>query len=471
MIENVGPIERLSIPLPDAGVVVLHGRNGAGKSHALAAVDSLVGGRGRPPCRDGAAKGIIEGVGARLTIGRSSRRTGEAEIMTLEGKLDISQLVAPPIKDEESADRTRIKALIQLSGAIADPNIFSSILPHGIDIGELVPPSDGKEDDPVALAAKIKRALEAEARRHETMAEDAAVKAQAFAQQAEPAGGESIASSMTREQAEAALQEALVALHSLEAKAEESEQRRARIEKARHSLDDLRAQIPADQSIEGLEAEQASLNEKIQRLQKALAVAQERRQQIRRQLDHARTIDSQIKELEKIISEIPEAIQQEKIEQARREVESAREQHRLAILVERQRGIQAQADEQRKIAALQREYAERLRDAARATDDILSEYVCRVTRKLRVDGGRLVCDTERGAEPYAELSPGERWRIALEIAVEQVGRGGLVTIPQEAWESLDPVNRREVSEIAHSVGVVVLTAEADQCDEIETEII
>ncbi|RMF87703.1 MAG: hypothetical protein D6741_20230 [Planctomycetota bacterium] len=70
-IENVGPIERLAIPLPDAGVVVLRGRNGSGKSHALAAVDSLVGGRGKVPCRDGAKKGIVEGVGAKITIGRA----------------------------------------------------------------------------------------------------------------------------------------------------------------------------------------------------------------------------------------------------------------------------------------------------------------------------------------------------------------------------------------------------------------
>ena len=77
-LENVGPIERLSIPLPEAGVVVLRGRNGVGKSHALQAVDSLVGGRGRPPCRDGARRAVVEGFGARITISRSLRRTGEA---------------------------------------------------------------------------------------------------------------------------------------------------------------------------------------------------------------------------------------------------------------------------------------------------------------------------------------------------------------------------------------------------------
>ncbi|WP_347245691.1 hypothetical protein, partial [Thermogutta sp.] len=162
LIENVGPIEKLAIPLPEAGVVVLRGRNGVGKSHALAAVDSLVSGRGKPPCRDGAVRGAVEGFGAKLTIGRSTRRLGEAEVLTLEGRLDISQLVQPPIKDEEAADRQRIKALIQLSGQSADLNAFESILPENVSLGELVPPSE-QDNDPVVFAGRLKRALEAEA--------------------------------------------------------------------------------------------------------------------------------------------------------------------------------------------------------------------------------------------------------------------------------------------------------------------
>jgi predicted ATPase len=139
-IQNVGPIEKLSIPLPASGVVVLRGRNGVGKSHALAAIDSLISGRGKPPCRDGAEKGLVEGFGARLTIGRSQRRTGEAEVITLEGRLDISQLVQPPLKDEEAADRQRIKALVQLSGQSADLEAFAHIIPQGMTVDELVPP-------------------------------------------------------------------------------------------------------------------------------------------------------------------------------------------------------------------------------------------------------------------------------------------------------------------------------------------
>lgn len=467
-LENVGPIERLAIPLPDAGVVVLRGRNGVGKSHALAAVDSLVGGRGRPPCRDGARKGIVEGAGAKISIGRSTRRTGEAEVVTLEGRLDISQLVQPPIKDEESADRTRIKALIQLSGASADPSAFASILPDGAGIGELVGPGD-LNSDPVALAGKLKRALEAEARRHEKAADDYAAKAAACQQQA----GEFDASdlSLRREDTEVQLQEALVRLKELQTQASEAAKRQQQIAQAREHLERLRAEEPADQSIAGMESELESLDSKIQQLEKALAVAHERRQQVRRQLERARVVQSQVQQLESIIAEAPETVSESQLADAEQAVAEARAQHHRAIEVERVRQLAKQASTHREAANQESAAADHLRFAAHATDDVLTDLVARVTKRLRVEEGRLVCDTDRGAEPFSELSPGERWRLALEIAAEQVGRGGMVTVPQEAWESLDPTNRREIAQIARDVGVVILTAEASDEAQIAAEVV
>ncbi|RMF88081.1 MAG: hypothetical protein D6741_19670, partial [Planctomycetota bacterium] len=202
-----------------------------------------------------------------------------------------------------------------------------------------------------------------------------------------------------------------------------------------------------------------------------LAVAKERRQQVHRQLEHARTIQSQIEQLESVVGEVPEAVPPETLEAARQAVEEARRRHEAAIGSERARQLAAQAKEHREAADDSRRVAESLRNSAHATDDVLSDLVGRVTSRLRVEEGRLVCDTDRGAEPFSELSPGERWRIALEIAAEQVGEGGLVTVPQEAWEALDPVNRAEVAEIARSVGVVILTAEADAQEQIAAEVV
>ena len=462
-IENVGPIERLSIPLPEAGVVVLRGRNGVGKSHALQAVDSLVGGRGRPPCRDGARRAVVEGFGARITISRSLRRTGEAEVTTLEGRLDISQLVQPPLKDQEAADRQRIKALIQLSGQPADPKSFESILPEGLSLGELVSPSE--RDDPVVLAGKVKRALEAEARRHEKASEDAAAKAAALEEQLPeqiPDGDP--------DEAEKRLQAALLRQRELEVQAQQARTQREQIQKAQAELDKLRQSRPASSAAE-LKEQLGQLDEKIRKLQQALAVAQERRQQLARQLEAAQSAEEQIRRLESLIQELPQEVPQQQLQQVRQEVESLRRQYDAARQAKQLRQLAAQAKSHREVARKQSRLAERLRDAARSTDEVLTGLVSQVTQKLRVEAGRLVCDTDRGVEPFAELSPGERWRIALEIAAEQVGPGGLVTVPQEAWEALDPVHREEVAEIARRVGVVILTAEAAENEEISAEVL
>ncbi len=461
-IENVGPIERLRIPLPESGVVVLHGRNGVGKSHALAAVDSLVSRRGRPVCRDHAKRGVVEGFGAKLTVGRSTRRTGEAEVLTLEGRLDISQLVDPGLKDQEAADAKRIKALIQLSGKQADPSAFHSLLPEGAD--QSLVPND--VSDPIALAGQVKRAMEAEARRAEKSAEAALAKASAAQEQAGEWKPEDL--KLRRDDTERELQEALVRLRELETRVEETERAHARAEKAMATLDRLRQEAPG-QSVVELESDEADLSKKIDRLRQALAVAEERRHQVRRQLDQARTAASQIKELEAIVADVPPKVPQEQLLEAQEEVAKAKRQHDKAIEVERARQFARKADELRQAAKQHEQQANAFRDAAHATDDVLTDLVGQVTTRLRVDSGRLVTDTERGAEPFAELSPGERWRIALEIAAERVGSGGLVTVPQEAWEALDPINKSEVAKIAKDVGVTILTAEASDEDTVVAE--
>ena len=109
-IRNIGPIEELSIPVPKhGGVVVLKGRNGKGKSQALAATESLIRGNGTALShRDGSLKGEVNGFGARLTVARHTRRTGELDVVSLEGKLDVSQVVYPGIKEPGAADAKRI---------------------------------------------------------------------------------------------------------------------------------------------------------------------------------------------------------------------------------------------------------------------------------------------------------------------------------------------------------------------------
>ena len=109
-------------------------------------------------------------------------------------------------------------------------------------------------------------------------------------------------------------------------------------------------------------------------------------------------------------------------------------------------------------AAIKR--AETLREAGKRIDDVLSEQIAKLGSPIRVKAGRLVLNTIRGETFFAELSEGERWKMSLDIAIEAVGPGGLLSIPQEAYESLDPINRHLIGEHVTGRGVVILTAEA-----------
>ena len=101
---------------------------------------------------------------------------------------------------------------------------------------------------------------------------------------------------------------------------------------------------------------------------------------------------------------------------------------------------------------------QRLRGAARGVDGVLSSVVSACSAALRVDDGRIVTDTARGQTLYADLSHGERWRLAIDFAIRAVGPRGVLVCPQEAWEGLDPTNRESVREQLDGSGVTLYTA-------------
>lgn len=118
-----------------------------------------------------------------------------------------------------------------------------------------------------------------------------------------------------------------------------------------------------------------------------------------------------------------------------------------------------------------RNKAVRLREAAKGTDEVLSGVVSKSSDVLRVEIGRLVLTTSRGATYFGDLSHGERWKIALDIAIDAVGPNGVLMIPQEAWESLDFLNRELIRNHVIGRGVTILTAETSGDDEITAEVL
>ena len=125
-IKNVGPIAEQVIDIKP-GVNVVRGKNGSGKSESLDAVDALVKGRGKLQARDGTKSGEVTGWDARISVAKSTRRTGSVDVTTLEGRFSIDDLVDPGFKDAAVADSARIKALLGLTGTEARLAAFAEI--------------------------------------------------------------------------------------------------------------------------------------------------------------------------------------------------------------------------------------------------------------------------------------------------------------------------------------------------------
>ena len=159
----------------------------------------------------------------------------------------------------------------------------------------------------------------------------------------------------------------------------------------------------------------------------------------------------------------------EDLEYARQGVQQARQAIEVGALVRKAKAAKDAGALALDDAEAHSRRAKQLREAARSTDVVLSEAVAPACQALRVDSGRLVTDTARGVTFYADLSMGERWRLALDLAAAAVGRGGLLTCPQEAWESLDPQNRNAIAERCQELGVVLLSAEATGDELISAE--
>lgn len=465
-IKNIGPIASVTIPVPEAGgVVVLTGRNGSGKSHALEAVSAATTGKGKPPLKDMAKSGTVSVPGVTMTVGRSIRRQGELQVETLEGRLSIADLVEPGFVDPERADAKRIKALVGLSKSdIGDGDL------HGF------PESLTKDlslDDPVAAMAELRKRLNIGANEYEKLsAKDEAAAAAIL---------ESLAGDLDSPIDPAAAQErvtaAIRAMDALQKQSELSEAAKARIAAARERL----AAIPVI-DLDAARAD-AAMFEDIVSQKKALALKLKAEYEAAladyktsvadrdTAIAHAEDAQAQAKlraELERQIQEAhvdpPSA---DALAAAAAELEAAKASQAKAA----QQQVMAQQRERADALILTaQEYADEakeLREKARQTDEVLSEIVSEIPScPLRVIDGRLVTNTKRGATFYADLSAGERWRIALDIAIQAVGTGGLLVIPQEAWEGLDPANRAAIDAQAKGAQVVVLTAECSADDGI-----
>lgn len=483
-IRNVGPISQLTLPIPEAGgVVVLKARNGRGKSEALKGIEALSSG-GKLSVRDGELQGQVEGFGAAITVSKSTRRTGELEVDTLDGRLSVADLVDPGLKSADAADAKRIKALVALTGADADASLFHGLV--GADeadvVGlfeEIVRPETIATADLVQMAARVKADFEGAARREEKQAEHARGHAKALR---ETSGNVDTSAEHDADLLQAVLEEAIEALATLRNQQDTAAKVRATAQKARAKLAELGDPPSIDEcKANVMAAEQVAVKaaDEVVRATAALAEATATSREAKSELDAARKALAGAEHSTALTAELHDAIHAaESIEDvsaevlaaAEAEVSDAREANEAGVRIRDALANVERAESYDATASAHESLADKWRNAAAGTDDVLSQVVAGACSKLRVEAGRLVLDTSRGVTLFAELSEGERWKIALDIAIDAVGERGLIVVPQGAWESLDPLNRELIAEHVRGTGAVVVTAEATADEELHAEV-
>lgn len=495
---DLGPIASLTIPIPaEGGCVVLTGRNGSGKSTALEAIRAAVGGKTRLSARDGSAKGRIEAFGATVTVAASQRRKGEAEVVSLEGRGDVAALVDPGIASPEAADAARVRAIVALSGREVTEAAFHGLLAGAEEWAEIV--GAVKPGDPLEMAGTIKRAIEAAARKAEKQAEDASALASSLLGQNEgldlstPCDAGQLAETYTF--AREALAEARATVEPRRAKYAailDAARRASALMPPTVDLDAEEGRLTAaltasrgalqvvdDQRMD-TEVLLAELDTKKRELETRLAHAKERAaiiaSDIRAEVAELDAIAVKKTERDRLLALAAEPLPDDPstdgtLEVLAVNVADAKRAMEAGGAVREALGRQRKAEDLVAKRNTIAKRAERLRDAAAGVDKVLTSLVADLCREIRIEGGRLVTDTRRGRTLFADLSHGERWRLALEFAIGAVGRGGVLVCPQEAWEGLDPRNRAAVAEQLRGTGVVMFTAACSSGAGIEAEVV
>ncbi len=493
LIQNTGPIGQLAITLPEGGgVTVLKGRNDHGKSEALKAVGSLLNGEGKLEPKDGEITGLVKGLGVTIVVGSQTRRKGELEVLDLEGRFDVGEFVTGGnIADPEAADARRVKCVLRMMGVLPDPSLFYGLAASREEFEAVVSGKSLRSDDLVIMARNIKKDFDEEALKLERLASQVEGKIQ---ETQNLISAEDVTLPHDEKQLGDALEAAISHKAGVTAQADLAKERLAATAEAKAKL----AEVGEDAGVEQAEAAVRVANEKLTQRQELLAGCNAKVEEIKAQLAAAEAAARAAKD-ELRLAEVDaggagralEAAQQkqklisgwkatiakaetntgptaEQLAGAEKAVADAREH------VVRGARIRSALEAKNRLAELQREVeaitlrSKRLRTAGRGTDGVLSQCVDKAGAGIRMKDGRMVvAEHPRGEDTkFSALSVGARWKIGTKIAIQAVGKGGIFVIPQEAWEGLDPINRREVAALVAAAGVNVITAEPSEDDEV-----
>jgi energy-coupling factor transporter ATP-binding protein EcfA2 len=480
-IKDIAAIHDLEIDIPEdsGGVLVFKGRNGAGKSACLEIVRGLLAGKGKLNCRDGAAKGKASGFGRDVSVSTSTRYRGELEegAAALEGRFDFSDLVLPEEKEPEKRDRTRIRALLSLTGVKAEAALFYDLVGGQINFEKLVPSDQVKKaDDLVELGAKVAAALHAEARKKESDAEYALSHAQAC----RAAAGEiDTKCPVDLDALHQKSVEASSELSRLTERKKQADDNAEAIKEAERKLEQVQTTYTglgvkeASGQFDAATSQRVNADAKVEEIRRQLADAEKAQAAALQQQTEARAAYDAAVGYEKLVGLLQQQINAASggddapsdldLKLAQKTADTARLNHETAVKHHGAALKAKEAEQYEEKAKDATKAAESLREAARSVDQVLTTKLPK--GPLRAEKGRLVLDTERGeGVPFDECSDGEKYRVALPYGIASVGAGGYLALIQAGWQDLDMEHRAEIAELCRQSKVWLLTGEVADGD-------
>ena len=488
-LKDIGPhIGRFSIVLPDeGGVTELRGENGAGKTEALEAIEALTTGRGELNRNRAAPEASVELDGCIARIRQRKTVSGELEFELLAGKFGIDDFVHPGIDKPDRADMHRIKVLASMADANPETVIASmQALVGGKELFESLVPGAKLADcgnDILAIAATVKSTLEKASRLkqdevdtllgdaagmeasiedidrtapHDTAALDAAYVA-AAQRNGDVQGRLKRSQEATESQKQARATFAELAnrpMQSVPAAEEvvrQAKQKRDLCFKACTEASD--AVVAAKKALADAESR---LNEKNAEHKAAVEAEKVAADVLKSVQANAAALEALRNSLE---AECPMPPSKDEVEQAQAAVDAARAAIERGGIV--RQAIKTAADaaakrEQAKTVAVE---AHRLRDASKAVEDVVTEFVHNLgISEITIRDGRLWA----GEKLFDELSEGERYGIIIPVAAQMLRKKGnrraILVISQEAWASLQPKRKWAIHKLAVQHRINIVTA-------------
>lgn len=487
-LSNVGPITYLELPVPkDGGMVILKGRNGAGKTTALNAMNQAVTGSGRLNVRDGTDEAQVDCLGVHIRARKNTKYAGCLEVDSLAGKFSIADIIDPGFSDPVANDKRAVLGILQVVGAKADPSLFYDLVGGEENFRRFVTKDTLRETDLVSMGSKTKRNFADAARDLELDVVTWTEKLKAV-EAALPE--KTVGDGRSAEEVERDLQKARD--ESIEARADRrnSIQRIEEFEKHLAEFNQASANDP-DSAVANAKAVLQAATEKMSDSAQAVADLRLLLQEAESQLAISKAecvaaeaacqaAESQLAWYRNVKSMVESGRPKEYPEEAVARVDAMVSQLQDELfscrLLEKSRESEKEASDLRKKIGVAQSTAEALRAAAKSVDFVLTEMLEKVS-DLKYEDERLFVLTDRGKTYFHDpsgtngLSKGERTKLVIDIAAKAVGDGGIIVVDQDFTQDLDPVARKEVAEHARSRKVTIYTAVCTEDESLKAEVI